>query len=76
MSVRGPTDTDTNLILWQPGTRNVDDLSSLPLVARQAARPGAREWLSYRAPRTGTYYVQVKLASRGAGKDKLAIVKA
>jgi hypothetical protein len=53
----------------------VDDLASLRLIARQSARPGPREWLSYRAPKTGTYYVQVKLSSRGAGKYKLAIEK-
>ena len=76
VSVRGPAGTDTNLILWQPGTKHVDDLASVGLVARQSARPGPREYLSYRAPKTGTYYVQVKLGSRGAGKYKLVIVKA
>jgi subtilisin family serine protease len=76
VSLRGPAGTDTNLILWKPGTKHVDDLSSVELVARQSARPGPREFLSYRATATGTYYVQVKLGSRGAGKYKLAIVKA
>jgi subtilisin family serine protease len=76
VSLRGPAGTDTNLILWHPGTKHVDDLSSLQLVARQSARPGPREFLSYRATATGTFYVQVKLGSRGAGKYKLAIVKA
>ncbi len=76
ISVRGPADTDTNLILWHPRTRHVDDLASLQLVARQSARPGPREYLPYTAPKTGMYYVQVKLGSRGSGKYKLAIVKA
>ncbi len=76
VSVRGPAGTDTNLILWKPGTRHVDDLASLSLVAHQSARPGPREWLSYSAPRAGTYYVQVKLGSRGAGRYKLVVVKA
>jgi serine protease len=76
LSVRGPPGTDTNLILWEPGTRHVDDLASLRLVAKQSARPGPREFLSYRAPKRGTYYVQVKLGSRGAGRYKLVIVKA
>jgi hypothetical protein len=75
VGVRGPVGTDTNLILWEPGTKHVDDLASLRLIAKQSARPGPREWLSYRAPKTGTYYVQVKLSSRGAGKYKLAIEK-
>ena len=76
VSVRGPSGTDTNLILWRPGTSHVDDLASLSFVARQSARPGPREYLSYRAPASGTYYVQVKLGSRGSGRYKLAIVKA
>ncbi|MEX2211641.1 MAG: S8 family serine peptidase, partial [Gaiellaceae bacterium] len=75
VSVRGPAGTDTNLILWQPGTTSVNDLSSLRLVARQSARPGPREYLAYRAAKTATHYVQVKLGSRGAGRYRLVIVK-
>lgn len=76
VSVRGPAGYDTNLILWQPGTKRVDDLGSLDLVAKQSARPGRREFLSYRARKAGWHYVQVKLATRGAGKYRLVIVKA
>lgn len=75
LSVRGPAFTDTNLILWRPRTKHVDDLGSLGLVARQSARPGPQEHLSFRAPSAGTYYVQVKLGSRGAGRYRLVIVK-
>ena len=76
VSVRGPPGHDTNLILWNPGTRHIDDLGSIRRVARQSARPGSREYLSYRAAKAGTYYVQVKLGARGAGRYKLVIVKA
>jgi subtilisin family serine protease len=76
VGVRGPAGTDTNLILWEARTRHIDDFDSLSGVARQSARPGPREWLGYRAPRAGTYFVQVKLGSRGAGRYRLAIVKA
>lgn len=76
VSVRGPAGYDTNLILWQPGTKRVDDLGSLDLVAKQSARPGPKENLSYRARKAGWHYVQVKLATRGAGKYRLVIVKA
>jgi subtilisin family serine protease len=76
VSVRGPAGHDTNLILWKPGTKHVDDLGSIDRVARQSARPGPREYLSYRAPKAGIYYVQVKLGARGAGRYKLVIVKA
>ena len=75
VSLRGPAGTDTNLIVWRPGTKHVDDLASLKLVARQSARPGPREYLGFRAAETGTYYVQAKLGSRGAGKYRLVIVK-
>jgi hypothetical protein len=76
VSVRGPSGHDTNLILWNPGTKRVDDLASIGRIVRQSARPGSREYLSYRAPKAGTYYVQVKLGARGAGRYKLVIVKA
>ena len=76
VSVRGPPGHDTNLILWKPGTKHIDDLASIKRVLRQSARPGSREYLAFRAPRAGTYYVQVKLGARGAGRYKLVIVKA
>jgi hypothetical protein len=76
VSVRGPAGEDTNLILWRPGTRHVDDLGSVRRIARQAARPGGREYLSFRATRTGLHYVQVKLASRGEGRYRLVVIKA
>ena len=75
VSVRGPSGTDTNLILWRPRTKHVDDLGSLRLVARQSARSGPQEHIAFRVPKAGTYYVQVKLGSRGAGKYRLVIVK-
>jgi subtilisin family serine protease len=75
ISLRGPAGTDTNLIVWKPGTKHVDDLASLQLVAKQAARPGPREHLGFRPAKAGTYYVQVKLGSRGSGKYRLVVVK-
>ena len=76
ISVRGPAGYDANLILWSPGTTRIDVLASRRRIVRQSARPGAREWLSYRAPKAGTYFVQVKLGARGAARYKLVIVKA
>ena len=76
VSVRGPAGMDTNLILWRPGARSIDDFASLDRIAVQSARSGAREYLEYRAPKTCTYYVQVKLGSRGNGRYKLTIIKA
>jgi hypothetical protein len=75
VSVRGPAGTDTNLVVWRPGTRHVDDLGSLRRVVMQSVRPGPREYLSYTAARAGWYFVQVKLGSRGAGRYRLAVHK-
>ena len=75
-SVRGPAETDTNLILWTPSARRVDDIRQRDRIAAQSAHPGPKENLSYRARRTGWHFVQVKLGSRGAGRYKLVIVKA
>lgn len=76
LSVRGPAGTDTNLILWRPGTQRTEELGAHRRAARQSARPGARESIQYRAERAGWHYVQVKLATPGAGRYRLTIVKA
>ncbi|MBA2332770.1 MAG: S8 family serine peptidase [Actinobacteria bacterium] len=75
VSVRGPAGIDTNLTVWRPGAKSIVDFGSLGRIAAQSARAGAREHLSFRAPAKGTYYVQVKLGSRGSGRYKLTIVK-
>jgi subtilisin family serine protease len=71
----GPPRTDVNLVLWRPGTREVDDLRLQRMRVRQSARPGPREYLAYRAKRTGLYYLQVKMASAGSGSYRLTVVK-
>jgi subtilisin family serine protease len=76
VSVRGPAGTDTNLILWKPGTKRIEDIRALDRIAAQSAHPGPRENLSYTARRTGWHFVQVKLGSYGSGRYKLVIVKA
>ena len=71
----GPARTDVNLVLWRPGTTAVDDLRAQTRRVTQSARPGAREYLAYRAKRGGLYYLQVKIASSGGGRYRLTIVK-
>jgi hypothetical protein len=39
-------------------------------------RTGARQYLSYRARATGTYFVQVRMSSAGLTRYRLAIIKA
>ena len=66
---------DLNLALWSPSTRSIDDVRSARRRVRVSARPGAREYFSYRAPKAGRYFVQVRMSSPGAVRYRLAIVK-
>jgi hypothetical protein len=71
----GPPGTNTNLLLWKPGTRRVDDLRAQRLRAAQSVRPGSSERLSYRVVKPGSYFVEVKLASPGSGSYTLTLSK-
>ncbi len=81
VSLHGPPGTDTNLILWRPGTQAVDS----PSLGRQAAlqsnrvtqstQVGPNEHFLHRARQTGWYYVEVKLTTQGAGAYRLHISK-
>jgi hypothetical protein len=73
----GPKDTDTALVLWKPETQHVDDLRAQNMRLRSSTRPGFVERLSYRARRTGFYYLQVKIqvASGDAGRYTLQFAK-
>ena len=69
------TDADLNLAFWLPQTRSVEDVSSVHFRVRVSARPGARQYLSYRAAAAGTFFVQVRMASPGLARYRLTIVK-
>ncbi len=66
---------DLSLALWLPGTQSVEGVSSVRLRARVSARPGPREYLSYRARSKGTYFVQVRMSSPGLTRYRLTIIK-
>jgi subtilisin family serine protease len=66
---------DLSLAFWLPETRTIEGVGGQRLRARVSARPGGREYLSYRAPKAGTYYVQVRMSSPGATGYRLTIVK-
>jgi subtilisin family serine protease len=66
---------DLSLALWLPRTRSVDDVSDLRSRARVSARPGPREYFSFRAAAAGSYYVQVRMSSPGDTRYRLRIVK-
>jgi len=67
----GPAGTDTALALWKPATLRVDDLRAQDLRVRHSARSGVVERVSYRAPATGFYFLQVKIEAEGEGAYKL-----
>jgi hypothetical protein len=69
-------DADLSLALWLPKTKFIEDVRAFRLRARVSARPGSREYFSYLPPKTGTYFVQVRMSSPGATQYRLRIVKA
>jgi hypothetical protein len=75
LTLNGPEGATSNLLLWRPGTKRVGDLRAQHLRAAQAIGPGASHKLGYRVPASGWYYVEVKLATRGAGPYELTIAK-
>ncbi len=67
---------DLSLALWRPEARSLENVADTPYRARTSARIGSRQYLSYRAPATGTYYVQVRMSSPGTTRYRLAVIKA
>jgi Subtilase family len=66
---------DLSLALWFPGARSLEDVSSLRLRVKVSARAGPREYFSFRAPRAGSYFVQVRMSNPGLTRYRLRIVK-
>ena len=77
VSLRGPAGTDTNLVLWRPGTTQVEGLATGVQTRRvtQSTRVGPNEHFLHRAAETGWYYVEVKLTTPGSGSYHLHISK-
>jgi len=72
-AIRGTAGTDMNLMLWKPGVRRLGPTTSRRLLAARSAGPGATESVSYRAPATGWYFVQVSMREEGAGGYSLRL---
>jgi subtilisin family serine protease len=66
---------DLNLALWLPKTRSIEDVRSARFRLRVSARPGGREYFSYRARKAGEYFVQVRMSEPGVVRYRLVIVK-
>jgi subtilisin family serine protease len=76
VGLTGATDeTDLSLALWLPGTRSIQGVGNIRSRAKISARAGSREYFSFRAKKTGTHYVQVRISSPGWTRYRLAIVK-
>ena len=75
--LRGPAGTQTNLILWRPGTEHVEGLSEDVQSRRvtQSVRAGPNEAIAHVATESGWYYVQVMMAGPGSGRYSLRLAK-
>jgi hypothetical protein len=71
--LNGPPGVTTNLLLWKPGTKHVNDLRKQHLRAAQAIGPGSSHAIGYKVAATGFYYAEVKVTARGSGPYQLAI---
>jgi Subtilase family len=75
-SVRGPAGEDVDLLLWKPATKTVVGFRPRRGLAARSAGPGSRERIdAYRAPASGSYYLEAKLVSPGAGAYSLSLSK-
>jgi Subtilase family len=79
VSLRGPAHTDTNLILWKPGTLQVEPRNLSPALqtrrVTQSVHAGPNEHFLHRARQEGWYYFEVKMSAPGEGQYRLHISK-
>jgi subtilisin family serine protease len=73
--LNGPEGSTSNLLLWKPGTKHVNDLRAQHLRAAQAVGPGPSHAIGYKVPASGWYYAEVKLTARGFGPYELTITR-
>jgi subtilisin family serine protease len=75
VSLRGPAGAGPTLVLWRPGTAHITPVTALAVRSGfvLAYRRGARATLSYRVPRSGWYYVEVKAPKRRTGPYELVV---
>jgi hypothetical protein len=73
LTLDGPAGATSNLLLWKPATKRVNDLRKQNLRAAQSIGPGASHRLGYRSPKKGWYFVEVKVATRGGGPYQLTL---
>jgi hypothetical protein len=75
LTLNGPEGSTSNLLLWKPGTKHVNDLRTQHLRAAQSIGPGPTHGIGYKATASGWYYAEVKLTARGFGPYDLTIAR-
>ena len=73
----GPFRADSNLVLWSPAARHLEQFSLTTLKQRLVAssKRGWRQKVSHRTRRTGWHYLQAKVVTPNAGPYKLSLTK-
>jgi len=67
--------TDLTLALWRPSTPSITGVRFQRFRVALSARPGGREYLSFRAKIAGWHFVHVRASSPGWTPYRLTIVK-
>ena len=75
VTLNGPSGANSNLLLWKPGTKRVNDLRRQNFRVAQSIGPGSAHRLGYRVRKKGWYYLEVKVATRGAGSYELTLTR-
>jgi hypothetical protein len=75
VALAGSVTDDLSLALWLPRTRSVTNVANVRQRAKLSAHGDAREHVSFTAPVTGTYYIQVRISSPGHAGYRLNYVK-
>ena len=75
LDLEGQKGSTVNLLLWRPGTKKVGGLRGQEMRVAQSIRPGASQHLAYRAKKTGWYYAEAKLVTRGFNAYTLGITR-
>jgi hypothetical protein len=73
LTLNGPEGSTSNLLLWKPRTKRVNDLHNQHLRAAQAVGPGPTHGIGYRPRASGWYYAEVKLTAGSFGPYELTI---
>jgi subtilisin family serine protease len=75
IALNGPPGVASNLLLWRPETKRVGDLRKQSLRVAQSLGPGSTHRIGYSVPKSGFYYVEVKVPTRGGGPYELTITR-